>query len=99
MPRPARTQAIERAKNSFAALSHTAATVKHTQFYAAMRDIAASIDIVISSLETYPDFQEIKELVRLCREMRSYSWFEQKILDSEDLTNDEKVKIMKVLKK
>ena len=99
MSRPIRNQTIERAKNSFAALSHTAATVKHTQFYAAMRDIAASIDIIISSLETYPDSQEIKELVRVCREIRSYSWFEQKILESKELSSDEKVKVLKVLKK
>lgn len=97
--RPARNQAIERATLLFKGLASNAKNEQHTRFYAAMTDFATSIDMVISAMMSYPDADSVRRLVRIAERVGTYSYCEEKILNSDELTDEEKIKVIKVLKK
>ena len=95
---------IEHAQNALGALqSENSGNTRLILFYSVMRDVIECLETLMKDIEPYPDKKDVMELASVlsratyCFGDRSRA--EEKILNSDELTAEEKVKVIKVLKK
>ena len=92
----------ECAKNILAGLVKSPQNERQLRFYSALEQMNLAIYDILNLLDNYPELKEIRLLLSnyntLCSFLRNQSDFEKMILDSEELSAEEKIKVLKVLK-